>query len=241
MVFKALFFMFKAGLLGSVPGSGHHQQKDWGDRAGGGAGVAGLLDSQCWTVFLMCVACKGSVWGRAVRSGHTKVPRHRAVQVRGNRTSFSTLSHCRRETSQLKQLWDFTFMVQTLFREWESTLWIEIDVENMDTGDISAAVALRSFFTKLCSMCRVQEVRQAPAGPGQGDARVGGPGCTVYRNNCSGCRCSGHWRQTSKTCWPACALSENCKTRPSRRGTGTRSIKYINYLGFFIYYFISCA
>ena len=47
--------------------------------------------------------------------------------------NFSFIEDCRKEIKLLKQLLDFSCLVQTSFEEWKSTLWIEIDVENMDT------------------------------------------------------------------------------------------------------------
>ena len=46
---------------------------------------------------------------------------------------FNLIEQCRKEIRLLKQLLDFCCLVQTSFEEWKSTLWVEIDVENMDT------------------------------------------------------------------------------------------------------------
>ena len=32
----------------------------------------------------------------------------------------------------LKQLWDYMFLVRTCIDDWRTTMWVDIDVENMD-------------------------------------------------------------------------------------------------------------
>ena len=45
---------------------------------------------------------------------------------------FPLIDKCRKENRMLKQLWDYIFLVRTSIDEWKTTLWIHIDVENMD-------------------------------------------------------------------------------------------------------------
>lgn len=45
---------------------------------------------------------------------------------------FKQISTCRREVKLLKQLWDYMFLVRTCIDDWRTTLWSNIDVENMD-------------------------------------------------------------------------------------------------------------
>ena len=45
---------------------------------------------------------------------------------------FPLTAQCRKENKMLKQLWDYTFLVRTSIEEWKTTIWMEIDVENMD-------------------------------------------------------------------------------------------------------------
>ena len=45
---------------------------------------------------------------------------------------FPLIDKCRKENKMLKQLWDYIFLVRTSIDEWKTTLWVDIDVENMD-------------------------------------------------------------------------------------------------------------
>ena len=58
--------------------------------------------------------------------------------------SFPLTHQCRKENKQLKQLWDFTYHVRTSIEEWKTTLWKDIDVENMDVESKKFAKYVRS-------------------------------------------------------------------------------------------------
>ncbi len=45
---------------------------------------------------------------------------------------FKQLQTCRREIKLLKILWDMICLVQSLFTDWNTTLWKDINVENME-------------------------------------------------------------------------------------------------------------
>ena len=45
---------------------------------------------------------------------------------------FKLVKQCRREVKLLKQLWDYMFLVRTCIDDWRTTMWCDIDVENMD-------------------------------------------------------------------------------------------------------------
>ena len=45
---------------------------------------------------------------------------------------FKQLKACRREIVMLKSLWDMITLVQSCFSDWNTTLWSEINVEQMD-------------------------------------------------------------------------------------------------------------
>ena len=45
---------------------------------------------------------------------------------------FKLVKQCRREVKMLKQLWDYMFLVRTCIDDWRTTMWVDIDVENMD-------------------------------------------------------------------------------------------------------------
>lgn len=45
---------------------------------------------------------------------------------------FKQLHTCKREIKMLKQLWDMIILVQSTFNDWNSTLWKDINVENME-------------------------------------------------------------------------------------------------------------
>jgi hypothetical protein len=45
---------------------------------------------------------------------------------------FKQLRTCRREVRLLKQLWDYSAVIQSQSREWTKTLWAGVNIENMD-------------------------------------------------------------------------------------------------------------
>ena len=45
---------------------------------------------------------------------------------------FKLVKQCRREVKMLEQLWDYIFLVRTCIDDWKTTMWRDIDVENMD-------------------------------------------------------------------------------------------------------------
>lgn len=45
---------------------------------------------------------------------------------------FKQLKACRRDVVMLKSLWDTITLVQSCFTDWNSTLWKDINVEQMD-------------------------------------------------------------------------------------------------------------
>ena len=45
---------------------------------------------------------------------------------------FKLVKQCRREVKLLKQLWDYMFLVRTCIDDWRTSMWVDIDVENMD-------------------------------------------------------------------------------------------------------------
>ena len=45
---------------------------------------------------------------------------------------FKQLKACRREIKLLKNLWDLITLVQSSFNDWKTTLWSDINVENME-------------------------------------------------------------------------------------------------------------
>lgn len=49
-----------------------------------------------------------------------------------NVPDFKQLKTCRREIALLKGLWDMTMVVQSSFEDWNTTLWKDINVENME-------------------------------------------------------------------------------------------------------------
>ena len=49
-----------------------------------------------------------------------------------NVPEFKQLKACRKEIGMLKSLWDMITLVQSSFTDWNSTLWREINVENME-------------------------------------------------------------------------------------------------------------
>ena len=58
---------------------------------------------------------------------------------------FPLAVQCRKEIKMLKQLWDQAFLVRTAIEEWKLTLWVNIDVENMDIECKKFAKDLRGF------------------------------------------------------------------------------------------------
>ena len=49
-----------------------------------------------------------------------------------NVPDFKQLKACRREIGLLKGLWDMITMVRSSFEDWNTTLWKDINVENME-------------------------------------------------------------------------------------------------------------
>ena len=49
-----------------------------------------------------------------------------------NFTEFKQLKACRKEIHMLKSLWDQIILVKSSFENWNSTLWRDINVENME-------------------------------------------------------------------------------------------------------------
>lgn len=49
-----------------------------------------------------------------------------------NLPDFKQLKQCRKELLLLKQLWDFIYIVRTSFNDWMTTLWQDINVDQMD-------------------------------------------------------------------------------------------------------------
>ena len=45
---------------------------------------------------------------------------------------FKQLKACRREVKLVKHLWDLVTLVQSSFNDWNTTLWSDINVENME-------------------------------------------------------------------------------------------------------------
>ena len=49
-----------------------------------------------------------------------------------NMPEFKQLKACRSEIKMLKNLWDLITLVQSSFTNWKTTLWSDINVENME-------------------------------------------------------------------------------------------------------------
>ena len=49
-----------------------------------------------------------------------------------NMPEFKQLKACRCEVKMLKNLWDLITLVQSSFADWKTTLWSDINVENME-------------------------------------------------------------------------------------------------------------
>ena len=49
-----------------------------------------------------------------------------------NMPDFKQLKACRKEVKLLKSLWDVITVVQSSFTDWNTTLWKDINVENME-------------------------------------------------------------------------------------------------------------
>jgi dynein heavy chain len=58
---------------------------------------------------------------------------------------FPVTKQCRRENRMLKQLWDYIYLVRTSIEEWKTTMWRDIDVENMDMECKKYSKDLRAF------------------------------------------------------------------------------------------------
>ena len=73
---------------------------------------------------------------------------------------FKLVKQCRREVKMLKQLWDYMFLVRTCIDDWRTTMWVDIDVENMDMEckkfakvNICGLINIYSNFYLLCILC----------------------------------------------------------------------------------------
>ena len=49
-----------------------------------------------------------------------------------NVSDFKQLKACRREIVMLKSLWDMVMLVRSSFSDWNTTLWKDINVEQME-------------------------------------------------------------------------------------------------------------
>ena len=49
-----------------------------------------------------------------------------------SKPEFKQLKACRREVQLLKTLWDVITLVRSSFDDWNTTLWSDINVENME-------------------------------------------------------------------------------------------------------------
>ena len=49
-----------------------------------------------------------------------------------NVPDFKQLRTCRREIRLLKSLWDMIIIIRSSFEDWNTTLWKDINVENME-------------------------------------------------------------------------------------------------------------
>lgn len=49
-----------------------------------------------------------------------------------NVPDFKQLKMCRREIGLLKGLWDMIMIIKSSFEDWNTTLWKDINVENME-------------------------------------------------------------------------------------------------------------
>ena len=57
---------------------------------------------------------------------------------------FKQLKQCRKEIVLLKVLWDYVFIVRTSIDDWKTTLWAEINVEQMEMDCKKFAKDIRS-------------------------------------------------------------------------------------------------
>ena len=58
---------------------------------------------------------------------------HEAAQLfEVNTSDYKQLKACRKDVVMLKQLWDMIFLVESSFESWKTTLWKDINVEQMD-------------------------------------------------------------------------------------------------------------
>ena len=49
-----------------------------------------------------------------------------------NLPDYRQLKACRRDICLLKTLWDMVVLIRTSFQEWTKTLWMDVNVENLD-------------------------------------------------------------------------------------------------------------
>lgn len=63
-----------------------------------------------------------------------------------NLPDFKQIKQCRKEILLLKQLWDFIFIVRTSFSDWMTTLWKDINVDQMDMDCKKFAKDIRLVF-----------------------------------------------------------------------------------------------
>ena len=58
---------------------------------------------------------------------------HEAAQLfEVNTSDYKQLKACRKDVGMLKNLWDMIFLVRSSFDAWKTTLWKDINVEQMD-------------------------------------------------------------------------------------------------------------
>lgn len=62
-----------------------------------------------------------------------------------NLPEFKSIRQVRKELKQLKQLWDYNYIVQTSMNEWKKTPWKKLDVDNMEMECKKFAKEIRSF------------------------------------------------------------------------------------------------
>ena len=58
---------------------------------------------------------------------------------------FSLTMKCAQENKTMKFVWDYIVLVRTSFDEWKKTMWLDIDVENMDMECKKYSKDLRAF------------------------------------------------------------------------------------------------
>lgn len=74
-----------------------------------------------------------------------------------NTPDYKQLKACRREVIMLKQLWDMVDLVHSCIDDWKTTLWKEIDVDNMD-------IELKKFVKDIRSLDKEMRAWDAFAG-----------------------------------------------------------------------------